>query len=63
MYGQSLTGDMIPKREVQVIKKPAVEKSEKKKGMMGLMNKASGSTKAAFEKVPLLGKRLGGKHG
>jgi hypothetical protein len=53
---------MIPKREVQVVKRPAVDKSDKKKGMMGLMSKAGGSTKAAFEKVPLLGKRLGGKH-
>jgi hypothetical protein len=62
MYGQTLVGDMIPKREVQVVKRPAVDKSDKKKGMMGLMSKAGGSTKAAFEKVPLLGKRLGGKH-
>lgn len=62
MFGQSLVGDMIPKREVQMIKKSAAEKSVKKKGVRGLLNKANGSTKAALEKVPLLGKRFGGKH-
>lgn len=57
-FGQTLEGAMIPKREVQVEKKHPAEKVEEKRGIRGMMRKANGSSKAALEKVPLLGKSV-----